>query len=75
MNTDDTISPRSCSNSEAEEQAGRSTPSKLLGWEQLWATPFRGSSLKLAVWSVGAFGPIRERQEAEPFTGGQFCPP
>lgn len=55
MNTDDMISPRSSWDSEAEEQAGRSTPSKLPGWEQLWATPFRGCSLKLAVWSVGTF--------------------
>lgn len=75
MNTDDMISPRSSWDSEAEEQATRSTPSKLPRWEQLWATLFRGCSLKLDVWSFGAFWPIRVRQEAEPFTEGQFCPP
>lgn len=54
MNTDDMITPRSSWDSEEEEQASRSTPGKLPGWEQLWAIPFRGCSLKLAVWSVGA---------------------
>lgn len=54
MNTDDMVTPRSSWDSGEEEQASRSIPGKLPEWEQLWAIPFRGCFLKLAVWSAGA---------------------